>query len=174
MKNWHGIMTVLEMRHLDADGRVLYEERNIRNMIHKSGEKYILGILFSNTPKPSNYYVGLDARTTLATSQTIMDVKDYEPGGVNSPSKNGYERQAVSSTVFQIDESSATVQAKTPTLVFRASNGDWGPVKNIFLTNSLASNQDVILLSSAALSRNIVVSNETILTMRMSMSLSNC
>jgi len=168
MKTWHGIMKILEVKHLSSDGKAIYEEQNIKNMIHKVGEEYLLKVLFSSTVKPQNYYVGLDNRIALEKNHQIFDAGLYEP------TSNGYERQAVDSSSFQVQEITGTIQARTPTLAFRATSGSW-TVKNIFIATALLSNNaNSVLISSASLSREITVSSGEIVTMRMAMALSDC
>jgi len=167
MKPWHGIMTVLEMEHLDPSGRLLHREQNIRNMLHQGGEDFILKVLFGGTPLPANYYVGLDSRTSLVASSTISEL--YGP----EPSSNAYERQKIQSDNFSVAAGpSGDRRATSPTVLFKAIGGSWGPVKNIFLSTGLGYSSSVVLVSSASLSRTITVSDGEIITMKMAMSLS--
>jgi hypothetical protein len=167
MKPWRGIMTVIEMEHLDSSGSVLHREENIRNMLHDSGEDFILKVLFGGTPLPANYYIGLDARTSLVASSTISNL--YGP----EPTSNSYERQRIQNDNFSIATSqSGDRRATSPTILFKAIGGSWGPVKNIFLSTGLGYASGVVLVSSASLSRTITVSDGEIITMKMAMSLS--
>jgi hypothetical protein len=169
MKDWKGIMTVQELLHISGDGSVLHREQNIKNMIHVVGEEYILRVLFSSLSKPENYYVGLDNRSSLLPSSTIAALTG-EPTNIN-----GYERQAIPSDNFQVESLSGLMQARSPTLVFRATGGSWGPVKNMFIATALGTDSNTsTLISSVVLSREITVNDGEIITVRMSMSLSNC
>lgn len=169
MKDWHGIMTILELNHISDNGATLYRETNVKNIIHKVGEEYVLGVLFSSKTKPENYYVGLDSRSSLNSVSDIGAVIEYEPSITNA-----YERQAVASNSFQVQEVSGVMQARTPTLVFKATGGSWGPIKNIFIATARGTDPNTCtLISSAGLSREITVASGEIITMRMAMSLSN-
>ena len=96
-KDWHGIVRILEVKHLDKNGNVLWQANNLYNMLHSDGEALLLNALFvggkqSNDFIPTNYYFGLDGRTNIAADDTLDDVAAIEPAG------NGYQRAAVSSS----------------------------------------------------------------------------
>jgi hypothetical protein len=166
MKPWHGIMTILEMEHLDSNGRILHREENIKNMLHDAGEDFILKVLFAGTAVPTNYYIGLDARSSLSSLATISSLFGPEP------TSNGYERQKIQSNNFAVSAGpSGSRQATSPAILFKAIGGSWGPVKNIFLSTGLGYS-NVVLISSASLSRNITVAAGEIITMKMAMTLS--
>ena len=82
------------MKHMDSSGTVLHKEENVKNMLHHAGEEFILKVLFGGTALPSNYYIGLDARTSLVESSTISNL--YGP----EPTSNAYERQRIQSDNF--------------------------------------------------------------------------
>jgi hypothetical protein len=166
MKSWHGIMTVLEIEHLNSSGEVLYREENIRNMLHHAGEEFILKVLFGGTELPANYYIGLDARTSLDASSTISSIYSLEPAS------NAYERQKVQSDNFAISSTTAGRRATSPAILFKAIGGSWGPVSNIFLSTGLGYSSSVVLISSATLNRTITVASGEIITMKMAMNLS--
>jgi hypothetical protein len=167
MKSWRGIMRILEVQHADRCGKVLYSESDVRNVIHTKGEEFILGALFAGQSLPSNYYIGLDSRSALEASMEISDVSEYEP------IVNYYSRQSVGSESFQIiTGASGHKQANSPTILFKAVGGSWGPVKNIFLADGLGYGSNCTLISSAALSRQITVLDGEVVTMRMAMALS--
>lgn len=169
MEKWNGIMKVLEIEHIGTDGSVLHREGNLFNIIHAQGEDLILKMLFSGQSVPENYYVGLDFRSILERSQTISDLFGWEP------TANAYARQAVKSDNFSVVTiSSGTRQANSPTLLFRASGGSWGPVRNIFLSTALGYGTNSVLVSSVPLSTSITVADGEIVTMRMAMALSSC
>lgn len=170
MKKWNGLMEILEFRHFSKNAEILYEEKNIKNLVHFVGQELILKILFTGEPVPSNYYIGLDSRTNLDSTLGIGSIFGYEPDN------NSYERQKIQSDNFSVIVGSGGLrQANSPTVLFKAVGGSWGPVKNIFLTTNLGYGTNSILISSATLSRNITVADGEIITMRMAMALSsNC
>ena len=168
MKKWNGILKVLEVKHESANGEVLHREENLHNILHLKGEELILKILFAGNAIPANYYVGLDARATLSNSDEISSVYGSEP------LDNAYARQSVPSNNFSIVTSGSHKQANSPTLIFKAAGGSWGPVKNIFLCSNLGYGSNSVLISSVNLSRNITVNEGEIITLRMGMALLNC
>lgn len=168
MEKWNGIMKVLELEHVGLNGHVLHREENLLNIIHSQGEDLILRILFSGQVVPENYYIGLDFRSVLDRPQTIADLFGWEP------TTNAYSRQAVKSDNFSVVTMSSGRQANSPTLLFRASGGSWGPVRNIFLSTALGYGTNSVLISSVPLSTSITVADGEVVTMRMAMALSGC
>lgn len=169
MKNWHGLMKILEVSHKDHNGNILYHEENIKNVLHLTGEELILGVLFAGVAVPDNYYIGLDSRSSFDSSDSIGSILGYEPN------ENSYSRQEVEKDSFSIIvNSSGHRQANSPTILFKAVGGTWGPVKNIFLTTNLGYGTNSKLISSAALSQPITLQDGEIVTLRMGMMLSGC
>jgi hypothetical protein len=172
MKNWHGIMKIEEIIHSDANGKELYKEENVYNILHGQGEETILSAIFAGGPNnnayiPINYYLGLDNRSTISEGQTLASL-------VGEPSGNGYSRQPVSSTTgFTIINNGGVYQARSNVVIFAAVTGSWGPVVNIFLTNS-SSGTTGKLYSTAVLSAPIVLSAGENVSARFSMALRNC
>lgn len=162
-------MKIAEIVHQDASGRVLFRKMDIRNRIHLLGEEFILRTLFAGGEIPSNYYIGLDSRSSTSQSDIISGLSGMEPMTF------GYERQAVRSDNFAIVADSPTARkADSPTVLFTASEGSWGPVKNVFLCTGLGYGSDVTLISSASVGQDLVVSPGETVSMRMAMSLSAC
>jgi len=169
MKDWHGIMKVLEIRHLSKDGETIYEENDVKNILHYAGEEMILKILFAGSPVPSSYYIGLDSRSSFDPSLGIGSLFGFEP------TDNAYERQSVQPNGFDVVATgSGHRQANSPVILFKAAGGAWGPVKNIFLTTNVGYGTSNILISSAPLSKTITVQDGETITMKMGMALSSC
>lgn len=169
MKKWHGLMKILDISHHDKNGNIIYKEENIHNILHRTGEELILSILFSGLTVPENYYIGLDSRSSLSASDSIGSIMGYEPN------ENSYSRQEVANDSFSIIvNSSSSRQANSPTILFKAVGGSWGPVRNIFLTTNLGYGTNSKLISSAALSQPITLQDGEIVTLRMGMMLSGC
>lgn len=171
-KTWNGLITIVQIQHLDKNGKCLWEDNNLRNMLHYGGEQFVLTAIFSSgnttatTTIPDNYYFGLDTRSTLAAADDMSAI-------TGEPSINGYARQSVSSTgQFVVSFVGGVYQAKSPILTFTASTGPWGPVKNLFMTNK--SDNSGYLISSAPLSQTITVAAGESVTMRLAMSLRDC
>ena len=169
-KDWHGLMEILWLEHI-RDGKVLYREDNIRNTLHFLGEGFLLSALFMsgyspNTLIPDQYYLGLDARATVAVSDTMIDV-------FNEPFVNGYTRQPVSSTNgFSLDVVGGVHRATSQIVSFSAAGGGWGPMANIFLSNK--ANNTGILISSAKLTSPVTLTSGDSVNMRMALSLRYC
>jgi len=164
-KDWPGIMTVLWLEHV-RDGKVIYREEMKRNVLHYLGENFVLGCLFTGGTVPSTYYLGLDARTTINSSDTMDDL-------VNEPFINGYVRQAVSNgSGFSISVVNGVHRASSSIVTFSASGGNWGPVTNIFLATT--PNTSGVLISSAVLTSPVTVVSGDSVNMRMAMSLRYC
>jgi hypothetical protein len=163
---WQGLMKILEINHI-SNNKILYQQKNIKNTLHSSGEEFIIRSLFDDLEKTETYYIGLDNRSSLNVSDTLSTAYILEPN------QNSYERQSASIQEFSITtNSSGNVQANSPVISFRSIGGPWGPVKNIFLTTSLGSSG--YLISSARLSQSLTVNDGEIITMRMSFTLKDC
>jgi len=164
--NWRGLLTILEIKHIDKDGNILWEDKNVKNILHKEGENLILTSCFQsglNFPPPF-YYFGLDNRTTLLESQTLSDV-------IFEPTANGYTRSSVANDEFDVDLISGSYRALSPILTFSATGGSWGPVRNLFMTNAAQFAPGGLLISSVPLSNPVTVIDGSSLTVRMALSL---
>lgn len=172
------LMTVNNFYLKDKNGKITYKQNNIKNMLHKQGDGYILyGLFGDKTRIVTDYYVGLDARTTILRTDTLSSL-------VNEPSTNGYLRQKISSGLGVGGWSIASPHdsepedeyvAKSGSIFFSATNSSgsvgWGPVKNIFLSTSSGSGG--LLISSAALNESISVNSGESIVLEMSLTLSN-
>lgn len=160
------LMTVLEVEHWGADGALRHRQSLVPNIWHRQGEAFCVGALFntSATPIPVNYYCGLDNRVTPAATDTLDSLSQ-------EPSQFGYVRQAVSSSSgFTVTvNASGVYQATTNVLTFVVSGGTWGPVRNIFLTDSATSSG--VLISTAALDGPRSVGDGEKLTLRLGLTL---
>lgn len=172
MKNWHGIMKIDEIVQKDHAGRTIYKEENIYNILHSQGEERILSAVFIGGPTnnayiPTNYYLGLDNRSSINASQTLADLS-------GEPSGSGYSRQPVSSvTGFTIINNSGVYQARSNVIIFAAISGSWGPVSNLFLTDA-SSGSSGNLYSTAVLATPIILSSGETISVRFSLALKNC
>ncbi len=168
--DWHGILKIIEVKHLDAEGGILWENKNVHNLMHQDGEEYLLRAAFTggrvSTIIPDSYYLGLDNRSVPAVDNLIDDL-------IGEPASNGYERQAVNSSGdFAINFESTHFIATSPIVAFRATVGSWGPVSNLFLTDK--SDLSGFLITTAALGTIITVLAGESVTMRIGMTLRDC
>lgn len=163
-KDWNGIIKVLEIQHV-RNGEVIWEDKHLYNTLHSGGEQFFLQCLFANdgTLIPDSYYLGLDARTSVAVADTIGDLED-------EPTENGYIRQVLGSDGgWVVNEVTDVYRAIGNIITFSASGGSWGPVSNLFLTNN--SGDDGVLIASVALSSDLTLDAGDSINMRMSLSL---
>jgi hypothetical protein len=164
---WYGLIKIIEIKHLSIDGDVLWQSENLKNILHSSGEQFMLTSLFVNNVIPDDYIFGLDNRTSVTAADTMSTVAVVEP------TDNGYFRQAVSSSgQFTISTVSNIHRANSPIITFSASGGSWGPVRNLFLTTSPDSSG--YLIASVPLAQVLTVSDGESVSMRMALSLKDC
>lgn len=167
---WNGILKILEVQHLDGNGNVLWQDKNILNFLHQDGEEYMLRAAFTggrvSTIIPDSYYLGLDNRL-------LIQAEDQMANLIGEPSSNGYERQSVNSSGdFAINFESDHYIATSPIVAFRATVGAWGPISNLFLTD--VEDNSGFLISTATLSTAITVNAGESVTMRIGMQLRDC
>ena len=161
------LMKILEVTHFSSNNEVLLVQKNISNILHGSGEEFILRTLFDQLEKTQEYYIGLDNRSSLKYSDTLTTAYILEPN------ENSYERQRSSINEFSIlTANSGFLQANSPLISFRAIGGSWSPVRNIFIATSLGNSG--YLISSAPLTQTLTVKNGEIVTMKMSFGLRDC
>jgi hypothetical protein len=164
-KNWHGIMKILEIQHLDSKNNVLWNAKNIYNLLHSEGEQFLLQAAFiggrNSEIIPDFYYLGLDNRLTVTVSDTMADL-------ISEPLGGGYERAEIASSGdFSINFDNNHYIATSPIVAFRATTGFWGPVSNLFLTAEVGS--EFKLISTAVLPSAIILNSGDAVTMRIGM-----
>lgn len=165
-KDWRGILKIIEVEHV-RDGSVVWSDRNIRNILHAEGELFMLSCCFANDGLvvPGLYYFGLDARSSVAVTDTMADV-------AGEPSGNGYARQSVSSNGgFSVVQQSGIYRAVPSVVTFTASGGGYGPMRNLFLTNM--SDNSGYLISTATLSSPVTFTAGDAINLRMSIQLAD-
>ena len=170
MSEWRGILKITEITLLRG-GSVAWKDENLRNMLHSDGEEMILKTLFYNdgTMPPQYYYLGLDARATVAYSDTMNDL-------VGEPTGSGYQRQSLESSAegysgFTITTGTLLHKAVSNIVSFSAT-GTYGPIYNLFLTD--AADNTGYLISSVALSSPVTLYSGDVLSLRMTLSLKDC
>lgn len=171
--NWNGLMKILWLEQRDKDGNVIASQKNIYNMFHTEGEAFLLRAAFVGGSEqiyvPDNYYFGLDNRTTVAAGDT-MDTISTDG---NEPTTNGYLRQSVlSQSQFTPELTGGNYRVLSPIVAFSATGGDWGPVRNMFLTDR--SDNSGSLIATATLSQPLTVEDGHVVSLRMALSLKDC
>lgn len=169
--HWSGLLKILEVQQI-RNGKIIWEKQNLRNLLHYEGELFILQAAFTggqnSTIIPENYYLGLDNRTTLALADNIGSLS-------GEPISNGYARQPVSSSgdfVVARENLSSHYSATCPIVIFQASGGSFGPVRNLFLTDK--DDNTGKLISSIALESALTVAAGDSVRMRIAMMLKDC
>lgn len=175
--------SIWNVRHIDKDGKVLWEDKEVHNMFHDEGELVMVTSLFAQaystygvTPI-SNWamYIGLDNRSSLAEANTLASL-------TGEPSGFGYARQILacnqdgtSGKDFVITQPAAAYQAASKTVTFTASGGAWSAVQNCFLCThptATTSGQYTRLLCSLALSTIRTLQNGDSLQVSMNIAIS--
>lgn len=160
-------MKVEEIELVHKDGSIAWKKYDLGNVLHFSGENFLLQGLFANngTVIPANYYIGLDARETVSASDSMSDLID-EPIG------NGYLRQPVSSqSGFTIRNFDGVYKALSNIVTFSAVGGDYNSTaKNIFLATATSGGT---LISSVSLNQDVDLGEGESVNMRITMTLRN-
>lgn len=152
-------MTIDEVKYCESNNDTIWIATNLKNMLHLEGQKFINQVLFNGLAVPANYYVGLDNRTTINAGDILVNL-------VGEPSANGYTRKAVNAqTGFTVSYSTSKWRALSTNIVFNATGGSWGPVKNAFLTAG------GFLISTIALPIETTLTNGQYFSFRMRFSL---
>jgi hypothetical protein len=165
------LLKILEISHLSKTGRIIWRANNLSNIFHNDGEEFMLGVLFVGTdPIPTNYYFGLDSRTSVAETDNLVSL-------INEPENGyfGYARQAVSSEgQFVLDTLNNHYYAKGPIITFTASDGTWVPLRNLFLATVKQNEYDGYLLASVPLSQTVTLDPGESINVQMGLSLKDC
>ncbi len=167
-KDWHGLVKITELKHW-RNGEVIQEFNNLYNILHQEGEEFILTAAFVDPSiVPTDYYLGLDNRGSVAANQTLANI-------FGEPIAGGYVRQTVSSTGDFTLSLDANFVAVSPVVVFQAGIGEsWGPVRVLFLTNVSDLDINGYLITSVELPSSITVANGDSITIRLQLSMKDC
>lgn len=183
-KEWRGLLEIQEIIHKDKNGKVLWQDKNLTNILHNTGEYFLLSTAFAGLALPETFYFGLDSRNTLTVtggSQGESLIYPYieenvitavSPNGEPSIG-NGYYRVGVANNVFAVVLEDNHYRANGPIITFLGSGSGWGPVKNLFMSYVNGSSQDVIL-ATVPLSQTISINDGEILNARIGLKLRTC
>ena len=171
-QNWHGILKILEIQHLNSDGKLLWEAKDLYNVLHYQGENLIIGCMFCGTTLPKNYYFGLDMRTSILQADTLASTNLYNTI-IPEPHDSGYARQSTTSSGFTLSPASTSggSQAMGPVVTFSATSGY--TVYNLFLTDC-QSGINGNLIATVTFPSAITINAGDVVNMRMSLTLSQC
>lgn len=140
------------IRCLDSDGGLKWEELLVRNLLHDEGEEAILGAAYTEGyTVPAAYYIGLDDRASIAEGDSLTDL-------VGEPAVGGYARQAVNSdaTDWTLEQDAGDWQVVSKTVTFTPSGASYPAVLNMFLCD-VATGTSGKLHASVALSQERTV-----------------
>lgn len=132
----------------DQHGRITWIEPYTQNILHDTGEIYILSALFatgySNYGAAATLYMGLDNRTSLAEGDTLATV-----AANGEPSTGGYARKSMaingtglSGQPFVLSQPGAYYIATSSTQTWTASGGNYGTLRNRFLCTDASATSD--------------------------------
>jgi len=159
-------MTIREVIHHDKEGNALWRAENLSNQFHTQGQEFILKAVFagsSGVTIPTSYYVGLDNRSVINQGDTLENI-------VGEPTQFGYGRQVVSSqTGFGAVFDTVNWKVISKTIVFNATGGSWGLVRNAFLTTGSAVTG--YLISTVPLPSSRTVNNGEFFSFKMNLAL---
>jgi len=133
------VLHIREISHLNKYGKILWKDKDLKNILHDEGELYILSAAFATGYSgygvaPDNLYLGLDTSTrTLGEADTLSLV------GENAQT-NGYERKAlstqgtgVSGQDFVLNQPTTFYRAESKIWTWSCVNDAWTTVTKLFL-----------------------------------------
>lgn len=184
-KQWNGLLEIVEITHKDKFGKIIWEDKNLTNVLHNTGEHLLLSSAFAGLSIPETYYFGLDSRTILTTTggtggesliypyQEDNIVTATGPNGEPTVG-NGYARVSVANNVFVVVLAEDNhYRANGPIVSFLGSGAGWGPVTNLFMSYVNEDSQDVIL-ATVPLSQPVSINNGEVVNVRLGLKLRTC
>ena len=164
---WNGLLILEELKvYEQATGKILYEDKNLKNVFNVGGQTLFLSCMFKNTSVPNEYYVGLDSRTTITAAQTMADIS-------GEPSGNGYLRQPlVKNTNFEFVPDVTPPKIRSSTVSFTATGTSY-TATDMFLCN-VGTGYSGVLISTLSFGTTLTVSPGAVVSMKFAMSLGTC
>lgn len=168
-KPWSGLVKLLELKVTDLDGNVVFEKKDINNVLHYQGQELILSCMFGNSTPPSEYYVGLDSRTSITVNQNMTSLQ-------GEPTTGGYVRQPLARgtnfVVTTVGTSTTSVKATSTTVTFTATGSSYTATDMFLCTSSSGSTG--YLISTVAFGTTVTVSPSNQVSMKFAMQLGDC
>ena len=166
---WHGLLKIIEINHLDQNGNIIWQKKDLKNILHHQGEAFILNVTFvDQTSVPAKFYFGLDNRPGPNALDTLASI-------YNEPTTNtGYQRISVGSSgqfVLSTDPTTHISTATSPIISFTAQTTSY-TVSNLFLATT--SDSSGLLISTVQFGSVLTVAAGESVNMRMSLSLTTC
>lgn len=156
------------VKHL-RDGKVIWKEEYLKNILHDEGEQAILSAYFATAMSgygapPANLYIGLDARASLAEADTLVSLS-------GEPAVGGYARKAVSTggtglsgQDFYINQPGAYYRAESKTVTFTASGANYPAVTKVFICTVLSGTAGKLICSLALSGSRTVLDGDSLQT----------
>lgn len=178
--NWNGLLEIEYIEHLDENNKVIWFDKNLTNILHNTGEKFLLELAFSGGEIPNYYLFGLDNRTNLTLSggdggdsliypSVTNNVTTSNPTG--EPTGNGYYRVSVANSSFVVElQEDNHFKAKALTVAFTATGSGWGPINNLFLAY-INGSYETVIIASVKLSQSLTLSAGQVINMKMALKL---
>ena len=165
-KNWNGLVTIEELVVRDND-KIIYEAKDLKNILHTGGQELFLGCMFKNVSIPTTYYVGLDNRSTILANQSMSDIS-------GEPNVSGYARQPlIKDTDFSFATTTNPVKIRSSTVVFSYAGFSYSATDMFLCT--VATGTSGILISTVGFGTVInVSSSSTSVSMKFAMTLGSC
>ena len=161
---WIGLM---DFRHLDKDGNVIWEDLNRENFLADEGEYNILNLFLIGGTAPSTFHIRLYNDTPVETD-AMVDL-------IGEPSGNGYpaggievEHSATGWPTLALD--SGDYQATSKTVTFTASGGSIGPVTYAVLAATISAAEKHIASVALSQSRTLAAGESLQVTYKVKLS----
>jgi len=133
------------------NGKVIWEQKDIRNALADEGEKNMLNVYFRQTNEPTSFYLRL-CNDSLLETDTLSAVQ-------NEPAGNGYAPQELGRSVTgfpTIELDSGNYQVVSAVVEFTASGGNIGPVNTAYLATTQDNTGLLICYQALSTSRTVL------------------
>ena len=161
------VLHIAKISHIDKQGNILWEAKNLDNILHDEGEQALLSAYFATTMSgfgspPASIYLGLDARGSVVEADTLANLSG-EP-----TTKIGYERKALSTAGtgangqdFYINQPAAYYRADGKTVIYTAGE-DWTAVTQLFLCTVLSGTAGKLIATVALSASRTLLSGDSL------------
>jgi hypothetical protein len=168
MKKKHRWTGKWDFRHLDKDGKVIWEALDQVNFLADEGEYAMLDVFLRAGTAPSGYFIRLCNDTPVETD-TLADITGEPPGTYNYAAQ-AVARDATAAGWPTLALDSGDHMATSKTVTFTATGGVIGPVTYAFLATT--SNNTGKHIASVALSTSRTLADGESLQVTMKVKLS--
>ena len=145
-RSWIGLV---DFRHLDKNGRVLWESLDNRNALADEGEYAVLDVFLRGGTAPAGFYIRLFNCSPVETD--TLATLTGEPAGTYGYAAKAVNRDATAAGWPSLALDLGDYMATSVTVTFTASGGVIGPVTNAILATT--SNNAGKLIAYVALSQ---------------------